>query len=196
MTELLKVMVPAILALIGTLVTVLIGYKQWKRQQETTWQGKFQSDRQVAYQLLWELVTGVENNIRDSRVPDRARLDLRLMEVNRFILENSLHIDNADGTAAIQYLQDYYELGTLNQVASSGYVRQTWLSTNEIPSSIRKLELKLRLTRLLMPVLKSGLPYPEKSVLDYEKLLSLFRKVLKSRTRLVARVRRVMSGQS
>jgi len=48
MDELSKVALPALIALSGTLVTAFVGYRQWKRQQETTRQGKFQTDRQAA----------------------------------------------------------------------------------------------------------------------------------------------------
>jgi hypothetical protein len=45
MDDLSKVAPPALIALIGTSVTALVGYRQWKRQHDTTRQSKFQTDR-------------------------------------------------------------------------------------------------------------------------------------------------------
>jgi len=54
MSDILKNAFPAIIALLGTIVVALIGYRQWKRQQEATRGSEFRSQKQQTYRELWD----------------------------------------------------------------------------------------------------------------------------------------------
>ncbi len=54
MSDTLKTLAGPTLALFGTLCVALLGYRQWRKQQDVTRFGSFLTERQAAYRELWK----------------------------------------------------------------------------------------------------------------------------------------------
>jgi hypothetical protein len=106
--EYLKIILPASIALLGTIITVLIGYRQWKRQQETSRYGAFVSERQSAYKGLWERLEAVHVKLRTDDI-NRSDFNDLVGEVNSYILQQSLYLDEHDQLLSNQYLKAVYK---------------------------------------------------------------------------------------
>jgi hypothetical protein len=99
----LKVILPALIALAGTLVVALIGYRQWRRQQTATREEDFRKQQKETYKELWNKLEDVHVKLRVEDVPKE---DFRSMtrEVNTYVLKNSLYLDKKDQELANDYL--------------------------------------------------------------------------------------------
>jgi len=62
--EFLKGALGAVLGLIGTLIVALLGYRQWKKQQDLARYGGFLTERQTAYKELWRKLEAVHLSVR------------------------------------------------------------------------------------------------------------------------------------
>lgn len=109
MNDILKVAIPAIIVLIGTIITVLIGYRQWKRQQETSRYGTFLTEKQSAYKELWEKLEDVHIKLRTEDVGITEFNNL-VREVNSYILKKGLYIEEIDREYSSRYLKSIFEM--------------------------------------------------------------------------------------
>lgn len=107
MNEYLKIILPASIALIGTIITIFIGYRQWKRQQESTRHASYVTEKQSAYKGLWEKLEEVHVKLRTEDV-HISEFNNLLRDVNSYILKNSLYLDREDQVLSNQYLKDVY----------------------------------------------------------------------------------------
>ena len=110
----------ALIALLGTLITVYVGYWQWKRQQSTRYLPAFQNERQAAYRQLWTLLPDMSTLFETEKKPSvlvrfysQEELNETLEKIKLFLLRNTLYIEEADGWLATQYLEDLLEVGHL-----------------------------------------------------------------------------------
>ena len=104
MNEYLKIILPASIALIGTIITIFIGYRQWKRQQESSRNATFVAEKQSAYKGLWEKLEEVHIKLRTEEV-GISEFNGLLREVNSYILKQSLYLEPQDQTLSNQYLK-------------------------------------------------------------------------------------------
>src|SRR5512136_2849213 len=100
MEDILKNSVPAIIALLGTLIAVLIGYRQWSRQQKKEGKLKYQTDRKEAYEKLWQLLEQIHVQVRTDSV-GKHEFDTLVREVNTFVLKSGLYLEKEDSVLAI-----------------------------------------------------------------------------------------------
>jgi hypothetical protein len=108
MSDILKIVIPAIIALLGTVLTVFFGYRQWKRQQDAARYGTFLPERQKTYKELWEKLEDVHIRLRTENVnQDKFRKLVR--NVNSYILKRSLYVEKDDHALANQYLSKVRE---------------------------------------------------------------------------------------
>ena len=117
MEDILKVAIPAAIALIGTIVTVLIGYRQWKRQQEVSRYSTIFTEKQSAYKELWDKLESVHIKLRTEEVSLTEFNDL-VREVNSYILRNGLYIEEKDRRLSSQYLKAVFKMKEV--IAKSG----------------------------------------------------------------------------
>lgn len=104
MTDILKVVIPATIALLGTILTVVFGYRQWKRQQEASRRGAYVAEKQSAYKELWVKLEDVHLKLRTDEVSEQDFRKL-VLEVNSYILRQSLYLDEYDRELSNQYLR-------------------------------------------------------------------------------------------
>src|ERR1041384_1705607 len=109
MEDILKVAIPAAIALIGTIVTVLIGYRQWKRQQEASRYSTVFTEKQSAYKELWNKLESVHIKLRTGDV-SLAEFNNLVREVNSYILKNGLYIEEKDRQLSSQYLKAVFKM--------------------------------------------------------------------------------------
>jgi hypothetical protein len=143
MYDILKNAIPALIGLVGTVLAILIGYRQWKRQQDTTRVGEFRTQKQKTYKELWEKLEDVHVRLRTEFVGgDEFRSFVR--EVNSYILKSGLYLEKDDQALANQYLSRVREF--TNLVASSGStdakeaIEDTALIPPGVIQNVRKLD--------------------------------------------------------
>ena len=143
MKDMLKVILPALIALIGTLVVALIGYRQWRRQQTNAREDEFRKQQREAYKGLWDKLEDVHVKLRVDTVPKE---DFRAMtrDVNTYILKNNLHLETEDRELANQYLDRVRKFVEI--VESSGVeaamqtLENTGILTADVCRNIRELD--------------------------------------------------------
>lgn len=144
MGEILKNAVPAIIALVGTILVALLGYRQWKRQQDATRSGGFQSQKQQTYKELWDKLENIHVRLRTETVGNEDFRSL-VRDVNSYILKNGLYLENDDQQLADQYLSKVREFTNLVAASNSPDAKIALEDTAaEIPpqviQSVRDLE--------------------------------------------------------
>lgn len=117
MNEYLKIILPASIALIGTIITILVGYRQWKRQQVSSRSATFLAEKQSAYKALWEKLEEVHIKLRTEEV-GISEFNGLLREVNSFVLKQSLYLEPQDHILSNQYLKTVHRLAEI--VLASG----------------------------------------------------------------------------
>jgi len=135
MQELLKIGLPALVALVGTILTVIVGYRQWKKQQEASRQANFQQEKQQAYKTLWEMLEEVHVNLR-TKESGQAKFRGMLTEVNSFILRKSIYLDADVHEWSNDYLKCVRDLKEF--IASSGNdaAEASFRNTEALPPSV------------------------------------------------------------
>ena len=112
MQDLLSSGVPAIIALVGTIMTAAIGYNQWKRQHDTTLTNTYTTERQAAYKELWTKLEEVHVKVRINDVTQQD-FDKLLNDVNSFVMKHSLYLSHEDQILANTYLEAVYKFTKL-----------------------------------------------------------------------------------
>jgi hypothetical protein len=117
--ELLLVLIPALIALGGTLFTVYFTVRQQRQQQKQDGSKPFTADQQAAYKGLWDKLEEVHVMMRTT---DSALLkyNAALSEVNAFVLKNALYLDNDDQKLANQYLDS---LKQITEIVNAHYTQ-------------------------------------------------------------------------
>jgi hypothetical protein len=137
MSDALKNVFPAIIALVGTIIAVFVGYRQWKRQQDTTRTSDFQAERQKTYKELWEKLEDVHVRLRTMAVQTEEFRSL-LRDVNSYILKHSLYLEKDDHRLANQYLAKVRDFTNLVASFSSAPAKIALEDTADIPPEVMK----------------------------------------------------------
>jgi hypothetical protein len=143
MTETLKVVIPACIALVGTIITVVIGYRQWKRQQDASRYGTFITKKHSAYQELWEKLEEVHIKLRTEEVGLNEFKDL-LREVNSYILKHSLYLEEEDRSLSNQYLKAVYGLKKIVMASGDEGAEEAMITTANIPLRVTQNAKEIR----------------------------------------------------
>lgn len=164
--DILKALIPATLALIGTLIVVFFGYRQWKKQYENTRYGEYLKDKQTAYKELWEKLEEVHLKLRTEYIekPDFNNL---LLDVNSYILKKQLFLEKDDQALVNQYLKTVYELTEAIKIHGDDETRE------EMESS---MIISYRVTE------------------EAKTINNLLRKTAEIRNSIITRFRKVISG--
>ena len=81
------------IGLAGTLVTVGLGYWQWRRQTTNAKPTPFELERREAHKELWDRVEQVHLELR--RTPQSGEVVTKgLTDVNSFLLRNEMYFDD------------------------------------------------------------------------------------------------------
>jgi hypothetical protein len=135
MKDILKNAIPALIALIGTVLTILIGYRQWRRQQETSRDGDFRTQKQQTYKELWEKLEDVHVRLRFEDVGHEEFSSL-VRDVNSYILKRGLYLEKDDQTLANQYLSKVREFTNRVAACDSTEAKEAIGLTQAIPEQV------------------------------------------------------------
>ncbi len=93
----------AVIALVGTVLGLVVGYRRWVKERQSVRFAKFEADRQDIYKTLWERVEGVNVALRRDRVEEKAFAQL-VGDLNEYMLRNGAHLEDADRVLANRYV--------------------------------------------------------------------------------------------
>jgi len=112
MPEFLRTALGPVLALVGTLVAAVLGYRQWRKQQDLARYGGFLSERQAAYKDLWQELEAVHLYVR-GQVFNEEKFRKLVRAANTHIIRAGLHLDPGENKRAADYLTALGNLGRL-----------------------------------------------------------------------------------
>ena len=95
--------IAALIALIGTLIGAVIGYRRWDQERQAQRFSRFESDRQDVYKTLWDRVQNVNASLRRGRV-DASGFSELVADLNEFMIRNGAHLDDADQQLVNEYI--------------------------------------------------------------------------------------------
>jgi len=133
MDEIIKTAIPALIALLGTLAAIFIGYRQWKSQRDQIRSQKFQEGRGLAYEQLWEKLEDVHLKVRTDSV-GRREFDELVKGVNAYVLKNSLYVEKADSKLTTEYLGSVWKVSQLVAKSKDKRIKKEWAVTSPLPA--------------------------------------------------------------
>ncbi len=101
--EVLLVLIPALIALGGTLLTLYITMWSQRKQKQHDKGRQFTADQQAAYKSLWSVLEEIHLQFRT----DEAALEKygsAVTLVNSFLIKNAVYLDDEDQTLSHAYL--------------------------------------------------------------------------------------------
>jgi hypothetical protein len=93
----------AVIALVGTVLGLVVGYRRWAKERQSVRFAKFEADQQDIYKTLWERVEGVNVALRRGHVDEKAFAQL-VGDLNEFMLRNGAHLNDSDRMLANRYV--------------------------------------------------------------------------------------------
>lgn len=146
MHEILRNALGPALALIGTIVVALLGYRQWKKQQDLARYGGFLAERQAAYKDLWEKLEAVHLSVRSQSFREKEFHEL-VRAANVHMIKAGLHLDRGEKKRVNDYLAALGNLGRLLEQSAAtdakSQAQRTLHDTAALP-----LEIQLRIEGL------------------------------------------------
>ena len=166
-TELIKIGFPAAIALVGTIITVAVGYRQWKRQQGASHRNALQNERASAYKELWEKLEEVHIRLR-GRERKSPRFAEMLREVNTFAMKHGLLIDEKDREKATAYLEAVQEYCSIVRESGDEDARDELPKTTAIPLHVLERVERLGPAQERMSALRSQIIERFRKVIEIE----------------------------
>lgn len=112
MGESASVLIPALLALAGTLIATLFVYVQWRVSHRHTTREAYIGRRQVAYNELWDSLEATHVDLRLGKL-NAQNFRASVQTLNSFLLKQAPFIDEPDRQLARTYLNTLFQLDTL-----------------------------------------------------------------------------------
>jgi len=126
----------ALIALVGTVLGLVIGYRRWAREQQSVRFAKFEADRQDIYKTLWERVEGVNVALRRDRVDEKGFGQL-VGDLNEFMLRNGAHLNDSDRALANRYVAAVKKFHEAVLMAGAG-AQIPYGETQDIPPEVAR----------------------------------------------------------
>src|SRR5882724_8871626 len=123
-----KVALPALLALLGTLFGLWLGQMRWSSEQRMQKRRAFDAKRHAAYEELWNTVEGSHIAIR-TQCPDENELQNLEQTINAFRLRNAIFLIAADSDLASDYFTEIVRLAKLVKESGSPLIERNFAST-------------------------------------------------------------------
>jgi len=115
--DLLKVLVPAAIGLLGTVLGLWLGHRRWASELGMNKRRAFDFRRHQAYLQLWDIVESAHIKIRGS-LPTPAEIAELDRQINAFRMRNDPFIDADDAALSNRYFNGIVRLA--EEVADSG----------------------------------------------------------------------------
>jgi hypothetical protein len=135
MNDALKTVIPSLIALTGTVAVALVGYRQWKRQQDTSRESDYRTQRQQTYKELWEKLEDIHVRLRTEEVGGDEFSSL-VRDVNSFILKRGLYLERDDQDLANCYLSKVREFTDLVRACGSPEAKISMSKTETLPPPV------------------------------------------------------------
>ena len=94
----------ALIGLIGTLAVALLGYRRWSAERRAGGEGPYREERRLLYSSLWQQMEAVNVDVRRASIPP-SEFGERVADLNAFMIQNGLHIDNEHRVLVNEYLK-------------------------------------------------------------------------------------------
>jgi len=142
--------ITAVIALIGTVIGLIFGYRKWRKEQHAKKLDQFNKDRQESYKDLWNCLEDFNIKVRIEGVDNKDFFKHR-QNLNAFLLKKGIYIDEEDIELSNKYAEAVFNFQEAvkesnNQEAKSdfqGTSSPVTEQTTEIGNA-QKRALKLR----------------------------------------------------
>ena len=124
----------AIIAFVGTIVGIFIGYRKWRGDRDSSRYGQFEVDKQQAYKGLWNRIEQYNIKVRVEEVTSEQFSD-HLRELNSFMLRHGIYLDDDDRALANKYAEAVFDFQKTVRNSEVEDARIPLGSTQDIPDS-------------------------------------------------------------
>lgn len=131
----LATIVAAVIALIGTLAGLRVGYRRWSEERKAQRSEKFEAERRDIYKGLWDRVEEVNASLRRNRVDDVGFSEL-VADLNEFMIRNGAHLDDSDQHLANLYVAAVKRFDEVVRAAASEDAKVPYGQTMSIPPEV------------------------------------------------------------
>jgi hypothetical protein len=132
MSDWLKIAIPSSIALVGTVITILFGYRQWKRQQLVSRHEQYNSEKRVVYKDLWSKLENIHIILRTGDMTQQEFLKLT-DEIRGYVIEHGLYLDDEDSNLSVEYINSLYTLKkVLNRPGILFNSRELWRDSGRV----------------------------------------------------------------
>ena len=131
----LATIVAAVIALIGTLAGLRVGYRRWSEERKAQRSEKFEAERRDIYKGLWDRVEEVNASLRRNRVDDVGFSEL-VADLNEFMIRNGAHLDDSDQHLVNLYVAAVKRFDEVVRAAASEDAKVPYGQTMSIPPEV------------------------------------------------------------
>jgi hypothetical protein len=124
-----------LLALLGTVLVALLGYRQWKKQQESSRSAAFVGERDKAYKELWQKLEAVHLNVRIEAF-ELEKFNQLVQAANIHVIESALYLDQGVQHQVNNYMSALGKLGVLLQETNAVEAKGDAAITGVIPEDV------------------------------------------------------------
>jgi hypothetical protein len=146
MDTFLSKILPALIALAGTLGVAYIGYRQWKKDRSATHTDDYLKARREAYKAAWEKLEAAHLYVRSEKF-ERATFNELMRDVNSHLMKVGLYLESGEKSRVNEYLNALRGLGEVLAGPAADRmrdeVRESMYTTGAIPIGIRREAPKL-----------------------------------------------------
>lgn len=165
--DLLKIGLPATIALVSTIITAVFGYRVWKRQQRASRHNALLDERAQAYKELWEKLEEVHVRLRGLQSKSQ-HFSKMVRDVNAFAMKHGLHIDEQDRALATQYLDAVHDYCSIVGESQDKHAKRDLYETEMISREVLDRDRRLDHAQEKVRTLRDQVIRRFKSVIEVE----------------------------
>ena len=128
MSDLLKIVISALLTLIGVLSGLAFGYYKWKIERQEKRSSEYFSKRREVYQVFFDKLEDAHVKMRLSDM-DEEDFTLFVIDVNSHLLRSAVYMDREDTELANKYLTNLFHLKQKIQNSNNEQRKRNWQQT-------------------------------------------------------------------
>jgi hypothetical protein len=157
MSETLKIILPALITLTGTVAGLAFVFKRWKSDLKSDASKSFRKDRSIAYKKLWSMVEDIHVKIRTSEVTDEEFHGF-VREINAYVLKSHIFFEDDIQKVANEYLVAVRELKDSIEVTGDRKAMKDFYATKEhVGLNMLKTDEKFAKSRARVDLLRADL---------------------------------------
>ena len=124
-----------LLALIGTLLATLVGYRQWRKQEDSSRTAEFMGERDKTYQELWQKLEAVHISARVDKF-EAEKFNRLVQAVNIYAMERALYLDQSVKRQVNDYMTLLRKLGNLLEHIDATEAKEEACATGAIAPAV------------------------------------------------------------